>query len=245
MAAMAEELAAVIGDLRDVRVETVAGRPFHVGTLHGVDVVLVTSRIGKVAAATTATLLLERFAARAVIFVGVAGGAAAHVQVGDVVLAERVTQHDLDVRPIFPRFELPGHGVSALSPPRRWLTHGEAAVTRALAEIPRALGETTAALALAPPRLHRGLLASGDQFLAEASATRALVDALPGLLAVEMEGAAVAQVAFEHGAPWLVVRTISDSADHGSAAAFPIFLERAVGPYARVLVRELLRDLPA
>lgn len=245
MAAMAEELAAVMDDLQLARVETIAGRPFHVGTLHGVDVVLVTSRIGKVAAATTATLLLERFAARALVFVGVAGGAAEHVRIGDVVLAERVTQHDLDARPIFPRFELPGHGVAALSPPRRWLAHGEAAVARALAQIPAALGDVAASLGVATPRLHRGLLASGDQFLAEASTTRALVEALPGLLAVEMEGAAVAQVAFEHGAPWLVVRTISDGADHGSAAAFPIFLERAVGPYARALVRELLRDLPA
>ncbi len=238
MAAMPEELAAVMEDLVLAEVVRVAGRPFHVGTLHGQPVVVVISRIGKVAAATTATLLIERFAARAIVFVGLAGAIAPSVAVGDVVIAARATQHDLDVRPLFPRFEVPGHGVDAFEPPRAWLRHAEAAVARALTRVAAELGVPVA-------RAHVGLLASGDQFMASAAAVAALRDALPDALAVEMEGAALGQVAVEAGIPWLALRTISDTADHGAGDDFPRFLATTVGPYARALVAEVLRDPPS
>ena len=96
-----------------------------VGHLHGQDVVAVLSRIGKVAAATTATVLIERFGVRRIVFTGVAGGLAPGVKVGDVVVADSFLQHDLDASPIFPKYEVPLYGLSrfpadpALSAPAR------------------------------------------------------------------------------------------------------------------------------
>src|SRR5687767_5781975 len=112
MAAMPEELDAVLGDLAVATVEEVGGRRFHRGILHGREAVLVVSRCGKVAAAGTATLLLERFGVEAIVFTGLAGGAAPGLRIGDIVVADRLIQHDLDARPLFPRYEVPLLGVS-------------------------------------------------------------------------------------------------------------------------------------
>ena len=84
-----------------------AQRDFWLGDLHGVSVVLALSRIGKVAAATTATTLIEAFAADHIVFTGVAGALGAQVRVGDVVVADDFVQHDMDASPLFPRFEIP------------------------------------------------------------------------------------------------------------------------------------------
>ena len=114
ISAMHEELSAVLALMPDERKRVVAGREFWVGHLHGHEVVAVLSRIGKVAAAITATLAIERFGATRIVFTGVAGGLAPGVNVGDIVVADSFIQHDLDASPIFPRYELPLYGVSRL-----------------------------------------------------------------------------------------------------------------------------------
>jgi adenosylhomocysteine nucleosidase len=93
---------------------------------------------------------------------------------------------------------------------------------------------------IAAPRIWRGLVGSGDQFFASAEAVAALRAMLPDILAVEMEGAAVAQVCHEHGVPFAIARVISDTADHTAAIDFTRFLREACGPYARVLVESIL-----
>ncbi len=77
------------------------------------------SRIGKVAAATTTTVLLTEMACQQIIFTGVAGGLGADVRVGDVVVADALVQHDMDASPLFPRYELPGPGRQPPAPARR------------------------------------------------------------------------------------------------------------------------------
>jgi adenosylhomocysteine nucleosidase len=109
---MHEELGALLALMPAEQRVRVAGRDFWVGHLHGRPVVAVLSRIGKVAAAITATVLLERFGARAIVFTGVAGGLAPGVNVGDVVVATQLLQHDLDASPIFPKYEVPLMGLS-------------------------------------------------------------------------------------------------------------------------------------
>jgi adenosylhomocysteine nucleosidase len=112
MSAMHEELAAVLAAMPDEQRVRVAGRDFWVGHWQGHDVVAVLSRIGKVAAATTATALIERFKVDVLVFTGAAGGLASDAQVGDVVVASAFVQHDMDASPLFPKHEVPLYGRS-------------------------------------------------------------------------------------------------------------------------------------
>src|SRR5476651_2310189 len=110
--AMHEEIAALRPCLEGLRTERRAGRDFHLGRLDGHDVILVRCGIGKVAAATTTAVLLDAFDARALLFTGVAGGLAPGVQVGDIVVASALLQHDMNAEPLFPRWEVPLTGRS-------------------------------------------------------------------------------------------------------------------------------------
>jgi adenosylhomocysteine nucleosidase len=93
-----------------------AGRRLQRGRLHGHDVVLTLCGIGKVAAALTTTLLIERLGVRGLIFTGVAGGLGSGVRVGDVVVARTLLQHDMDASPLFPRHQVPDLGVDQMGP---------------------------------------------------------------------------------------------------------------------------------
>jgi adenosylhomocysteine nucleosidase len=87
--------------------------------------------------------------------------------------------------------------------------------------------------------VHTGLILSGDQFINSASAQQALQTQWPTALAVEMEGAAVGQVCYEHGVPFAIARTISDRADDQANHDFPTFLETVAVPRANALLRAL------
>jgi adenosylhomocysteine nucleosidase len=224
VSAMPEELAAVLEDLDESRVDEHGGRRFHVGRLHGRDVVCVVSRIGKVAASATTALLIERFLATSILFTGVAGAVSRGLAVGDVVIARTLLQHDLDARPIFPRYEVPLLG-------RTEVPTDPAMTERAVAA---ARGFVDAA------RVHVGQVVSGDQFFASSAAIAELRERLPAALAVEMEGAAVAQVCHELGVPCAIVRTISDAGDDTAAHDFGHFLTNVCGAYARAIVRGVL-----
>jgi len=224
VSAMHEELAAVLALMPDERRTTVAGRDFWAGHLHGADVVAVLSRIGKVAAATTATVLIERFKVDRIVFTGVAGGLAPGVNVGDVVVADALMQHDMDASPIFPKYEVPLYGAS------RFAT--DAALSALLAAAVRA--------ALPQARLHRGLVISGDRFVSTTAESRALQAALPEALAVEMEGAAIAQVCRDYGVPFAAVRTISDRADDEAHGDFVRFVRDVASPHSAAIVAALL-----
>jgi adenosylhomocysteine nucleosidase len=224
VAAMHQELAAVLALMPDEQKQQAAGRDFWVGHLHGQDVVAVLSRIGKVAAATTATALIERFQVDRILFTGVAGGIARGVNVGDVVVAESFVQHDLDASPIFPRYEVPLYGTSTFATDR--------AMTQQL--------EAAAREALPGTKIHRGLVTSGDRFVSSAAESRALHLALPDALAVEMEGAAFAQVCHDYGVPFAAVRTVSDRADDEAHGDFLRFIEEVASRHSAAIVQAFL-----
>jgi adenosylhomocysteine nucleosidase len=221
---MHQELAAVLALLPDEHKTVVAGREFWRGHLHGHEVIAVLSRIGKVAAATTATTLIAHFGVRQIVFTGVAGGLGPGVRVGDVVVADTFLQHDLDASPIFPRHEVPLYGRS------RFAT--DAALTQRLVDAARR--------ALPAAAVHRGLIVSGDRFVSTTSEARALQTELPDALAVEMEGAAIAQVCHDYGVAYAAVRTISDRADDAAHGDFTHFVETVASPHSAAIVRALL-----
>ena len=110
LSALPQEQHGLIELLRHPRKVSHAGRDFWHGDLHGQPVLLALSKIGKVAAATTAVALIERFAVGRIVFTGVAGGLGEGVRVGDVVVAASFVQHDIDASPLFPRYEVPLYG---------------------------------------------------------------------------------------------------------------------------------------
>ena len=240
VAALHDELASVLALMPDEQKQVVGGREFWVGHLHGQDVVAVLSGIGKVAAATTATLLIERFGINRIVFTGVAGGLGPGVKVGDVVLARSFLQHDMDASPLFPRHEVPGYGRSVFEADAGLADALELACERMLHRLPLQLGASTVeAFALQAPRLHQGLLISGDRFVATTAESAALQRELPEALAVEMEGAAFAQVCHDFGVPLAVVRTISDRADDAAHVDFPRFLREVASRYSGAVIEAL------
>ena len=245
VAAMHEELSALLAQMPDEQRVRAAGRDFWVGHLHGQPVVAVLSRIGKVAAAVTATVLLERFGVRAIVFTGVAGGLAPGVEVGDVVVATQLLQHDLDASPIFPKYEVPLMGLSRFAADAS-IGDALAAVAEAALRDPVALVGQAAAdeFGLRSPKMHRGLLVSGDRFVSTAAESDALRRSLPDALAVEMEGAAVAQVCHDYGVPFAAMRTISDRADDAAHGDFARFVAEVASRYSLALASAWLATLP-
>ncbi len=240
VAALHDELASVLAQMPDEHQQVVGGRAFWVGHLRGQDVVAVLSGIGKVAAATTATLLIQHFGVQRIVFTGVAGGLGPDVKVGDVVLARSLLQHDLDASPIFPRHEVPGYGRSRFDAEPALTDALELACERMLHTLPQRLGAATVStFGLHAPRLHQGLLISGDRFVATTAESVALQRELPDALAVEMEGAAFAQVCHDFGVPLAVVRTISDRADDAAHADFPRFLREVASRYSAAVIEAL------
>jgi adenosylhomocysteine nucleosidase len=213
----------------------------HLGRLLNEPVVLCLCGIGKVAAATTTALLLDRFAVRAVLFTGVAGGLGAGVQVGDVVVGDHFLQHDMDASPLFPRWEVPLTGRSRFPADPAWVEALAEGARQVLARPHPALTAFGIQQVPGRPAVHQGLVLSGDRFVSSAAECARLQADHPQALAVEMEGAAVAQVCADFGRPFGVLRTISDRADDAAHVDFPRFLREVAAEYARDIVLEALR----
>jgi adenosylhomocysteine nucleosidase len=166
------------------------------------------------------------------------------VQVGDVVVAQDYVQHDMDASPIFPRWELPGYARTRLDCD---VTLTAMLLEAASAYVLSAGGQFDSKLITTQPRVHHGLVASGDRFVsaaAEAQGLRtALRDAGHDVLAVEMEGAAVAQVCHDYGLPFAAMRTISDRADDTAHVDFPAFVNTVATRYAEHILQGFLQKL--
>ena len=240
LSALQEEQRGLIELLQQPQKIKHASRDFWIGNLHDQPVVLALSKIGKVSAATTTAALIERFGAQHIVFTGVAGGLGNGVQVGDIVVAQDFMQHDFDASPLFPRYEMPLYDKTRFE--------GDAALTAQLLVAARlALADERFAAAYPNAKVHHGLIASGDRFVSGALESAALLATLKSsgheVLAVEMEGAAVAQVCHDYGVPFAAVRTISDRADNSAHVNFASFVDQVASRYARAVVRHFLEQL--
>lgn len=244
VSALRPELAEVLTLMPDEHKRSLGGRTFWTGHLFGHEVVATLCGMGKVAAAATSALLIDRFNAEQVIFTGVAGGLALGVEVGDVVVGSGYLQHDLDVSPLFPRYELPGQGITVLPADAVLAQVLQEAAEDAVTWLPNLLdAPTLASLGLHRPAVHRGLIVSGDRFVSDNADSAALRTALPEALAVDMESAAVAQVCRDFGVGFAAVRTISDRADNEAHVDFPRFLEQVARHYSARIIRKALNLL--
>ena len=241
IAALSEEVRH-LGEALTVDDKVVRGSySFRLGRLDDVPVVLVEAGIGKVNTALVATLLLDHFGCRSLLLTGVAGGVDPALGIGDVVVAERLIQHDYgaiiggDIKPFRP-------GVPPIGESRDSLSFDLAVdIRRRLQE--RLDGFTLPPLSAAvtggaprQPIIRFGTILSGDQFI-NCEATRKRLSDRFQAQAVEMEGAAVAQVAAQFNAPCVVVRCLSDLAGGESHLDFHAFLTATAESAAQVLRR--------
>jgi adenosylhomocysteine nucleosidase len=244
LSALPEEQAGLLQQLQHARRHVHGGRVFWQGLLSDRPVVLALSGMGKVAAATTATVLIERFACARVLFTGVAGGLGQQVRVGDVVVARQYLQHDMDASPLCPRWELPGYGRAdvACDPALSVL------LLQAAQDFLLVTSQENQPDSAAAAQAHHGLVVSGDRFIATAQASntlrRELQEAGHTVLAVEMEGAAVAQVCADYQVPFAAMRTISDRADDDAHVDFTRFIETVASRYAEHIVQRWLQAVP-
>ena len=245
LSALGEEQQGLVEQLTNPTLVTRGGRDFWRGELQGHRVVLGLSKIGKVAAATTATTLIEAFGVNRIVFTGVAGGVGPGVQVGDVVVATEFVQHDMDASPIFPRYHIPLYGRSRFDCDD---TLTAVLLEAAHAGLTVARGQFDEKNLYRNVNVHSGLIASGDRFVSSAAESQVLQEGLQAAgfvpLAVEMEGAAVAQVCFDYGVPFAAVRTISDRADDQAHVDFPTFVAEVASRYARAIIGQFLQALP-
>jgi adenosylhomocysteine nucleosidase len=246
LGAMPEEVSGIIEAMSDRQTYELGQREYHEGYLENVPVVVAFSGWGKVASAISATLMAEKFRVERIWFTGIAGSVRPDVRVGDIVVASSLVHHDLDCRPLMERFEIPLLGMSRLpvdevcssiaeSEALAWFSGPEWQSAEAR--------QLQAGTGIGQPVVHRGMVASGDSFFNSSRQRSDLGEALPEALCVEMEGAAVAQAAWQFGIPVTVIRAISDSADGGSHHDYARFLSFFESRYPGAIIRAMLRRI--
>ncbi len=209
--AMSQEVARLASLLEERQTRTHVGSTFHSGRLHGVEVVILQSGIGKVNAAVGTTLLLDIYRPDAVINTGSAGGFGKGLEIGDIVVSSEVRHHDVDAVVFgYEHGQVPDMP-AAYRPDPRLVT-----IARECVE---SLGEV---------RVTEGLIATGDVFMACPNLVAQTRSRFPTMLAAEMEAAAIAQTCHLYDCPFVVIRALSDIAGGGdNHLSFEAFLEVA------------------
>lgn len=242
MGAMPEEINDLVACLTLNSTQVIGQRTYYEGILWGKPVVIVFSRWGKVAAATTVSTLILKFKVDQVIFTGVAGAIHDDLTIGDIVIAKQLYQHDMDARPLMAQFEIPLLNKTYFETPEQHISQAANAAKEFLETILTSIS-ALAAFNIVNPKIHIGNIASGDKFFASHEEKLALQKALPHVLCVEMEGAAVAQVCYEFDIPCTIIRTISDSANNEAHIDFPKFINEISSKYSMGILKALLNTL--
>ena len=234
--AMDSEVEYLVSQLEDSAVTEALGLSFYSGTLRGKYVTVVRCGVGKVNAARTAQLLIDRFAPDAVINSGIAGGIDPELSVGDAVVAAGLVQHDFDLSAIGAvRGAMAGSDMDKPTVFKADERLAEALFTAASRVFGRAEeGKCDASVA-------RGIIATGDIFVADPSLRKSLRESFDAA-AAEMEGGAIAQVCTLCGVPFAVLRVLSDTADGNAPESFETF-EKKTADLSAAIVEEFIELL--
>lgn len=219
MGALQEEVNQLCAKLRDVTVESYAGVAYHKGTLHGQPVVVCSAGMGKANAASTTQVLITKYGAQRVIFSGIAGNMTPRIGIGDVVVGETVFYHDAE------------DSMLAQSAPFTAQFPGDPVMVAAAMDACARLGVKAIA----------GRIATGDKFIGD-PVTKQEIAGRCHPDCVEMEGAAVAQVAGRNGVPCVILRAMSDNAEESGDKILSLDIERYCTT-AAALVAELIEWL--
>lgn len=210
--AMTVEAEGLIALCDDTKTEEIYGMSFTTGRMHGRDVVIVVCGVGKVNAAMCTLALIERYAPKAIINSGVAGAVSPLVTIGDLVVATKSAEHDMNTTAL-------GDKQGEISFPEGTKTYFECdrEISRYLLDACRDIPDTT---------VKSGIIASGDIFISDRRQRLRINDRF-GAVACEMEGAAVGHVCYRCGVPYGILRAISDDLDENKGMDFVKFTRLA------------------
>lgn len=218
IAAMEEEIKLLVENLEDKSQETVLSNVYYSGRYGEHELVLVQSGVGKVMSAMSVAILVESFKVDAIINTGSAGAVATGLNVGDVVVADTLVYHDVDLTAF-------GYDYGQMSMQPLYFHSDKTFVS------------TFEAVLSKEEMISKvGLIATGDSFIAGQEKIDVIKGHFPQVLAVEMEGAAIAQAAQATGKPFVVVRAMSDTAAHDANITFDEFIIEAGKRSAQVLM---------
>ena len=241
VAALTEEVSHILEHMQSRSCERIAGRDYWSATYRGHELIIVLCGIGKVAAAITATALIERFGVQETLFTGVAGAVGESVSVGDVVVGEQFVQHDMDASPLFARYLVPGYEDVHFNASTTMSKRLMLASTKVLSKLGQLISpEIVNRFSLQKAQVHAGLVLSGDQFVSDDGVRTQLRQAHARALVVEMEGAAVAQVCKDYAVSFALMRTVSDAAGEHAAKDFTAFLHAVASRYSALIVEAYL-----
>lgn len=246
MGAMPEEIDGVVALLSNCVAVSMGKRTYFSGQINGIETVVVFSRWGKVAAATTVTTLIHEFKITELLFTGVAGAISPELKIGDIVLGKKLIQHDMDARPLMQQYEIPLLCKTYFESDATHLDTASKAINTVFENksMHSVIGEQDLMeFNISQPKLFIGDIASGDQFFSTNTQKQNLNSQLPNVLCVEMEGAAVAQVCYEYEIPFSIIRTISDVADETAHIDFPSFIKKVSSKYAADIIKNIYNQL--
>lgn len=246
MGAIPEEIEGVVALLSNCVSTSMGKRTYFSGQINGIETVVVFSRWGKVAAATTATTLIHEFKITELLFTGVAGAISSELKIGDIVLGKKMIQHDMDARPLMQQYEIPLLSKTYFETDSTHLNIASKAINTVFENksLHQVIGEhDLVEFNISQPKLFIGDIASGDQFFSTNEQKQNLNSKLPNVLCVEMEGAAVAQVCYEYEIPFSIIRTISDVADDTAHIDFPSFIKNISSKYAAEIIKNIYNQM--
>ncbi|QFR43570.1 5'-methylthioadenosine/adenosylhomocysteine nucleosidase [Sulfurimonas xiamenensis] len=218
MGAMPEEIAPILEKVGSYKTVEYAGNRYYEATYRGVRLVIAYSKIGKVFSTLTATTMIEHFRATKLLFSGVAGAISPTLKVGDLIVATKLTQHDLDI--------------TAFGHPYGYVPEGAVFVEtdKEMIEISK---EVAASMGKS---VQEGIIATGDQFVADEK-RKNWIGTTFGADALEMEGGSVAVVCDALNIPFFILRSISDAADMDASFSFDTFLETSAKESAEFVMK--------
>lgn len=222
MGAMREEIDPILEAVGNYTTFEHAGNRFYECTYGGHELIIAYSKIGKVFSAITASVMCERYGAKALLFSGVAGGISKELKIGDLIMASALCQHDVDITAF-------GHPYGFV-PEGSVMIETDSDLRSLAAEVAVDMGVD----------LYEGIIATGDQFVAS-SERKEWIETTFGADALEMEGGSVACVCHNFGVPFFVLRAISDTADGEAGMDFDTFLQSSAKVSATFILEMVKR----
>ncbi|MDD2887959.1 MAG: 5'-methylthioadenosine/adenosylhomocysteine nucleosidase [Aliarcobacter sp.] len=223
MGAMEEEIEPLLAYFDSVNIVEFANNKYYEVSYNGLDIVIAYSKIGKVFASLTAATMIEKFGCDTLLFSGVAGGINPELKIGDLIIADKLCQHDLDI--------------TAFGHPFGYVPGGKVFV-----ETSKELREVAIKVANENDlKVIVGTIATGDQFV-HSTQRKEFIQNTFNADALEMEGASVAVVCDALNVPFFILRAISDSADMDAGFDFDEFLKSSAKNSADYLIK-ILKEL--